>query len=1106
VTPVDGTPGTSEVQTIDLSALTGTNTEFQLQFDNSATDTRSGYTTGLLKKGATPAATAQTIENALNGLPSIADAGGVTVTVNGTDSFDVHFTAHGDQQTISAAVGQHETQTLDVRALEKFHLNTTTKTEGDAAQVINEHQIVDLTGVQTDFTLQFGNNRTVSLPANATVADIENALNALASVKATGPANSGSVSVAPLNNVGTNGTTTLRVEVTFNTAGNVAQITGTADSANGVFRVGVNGHLTQALRVGLVDPNGPDTTQSKIDLADALNALPEIQTLLGHDQGKVAVAYNPATGNYQLDYNSLGDQPDLTAGGTFSVEQTVDLHRITDGTANGAIPLPIFEATKGRTIGPVTTTATQGSTAVIEVQRIDLTNELAYNGGNSAFNVTFNGQPGADLISTTSPTLAGDLATAYTNLVGSAVAVQDLGNNVFELTFSVSGDQPAAGTVDTNNGPVTTSGEFTKGAPSIRELQKLDLNNLPAGSSTFQVQFGGMVGTVNLTGANQAENAALIDAALDALPTGGVTVTSNNDATANSFGTFNVRFDNDGNVAQIAATSFVTTQAVQGGATNEVQHIDVSALQSSANAGSTFDLAYNGEVTTPLSRFATATDVKNALNALPQFAGANNVTVTGSNGNFDVTFADTVDHAGLIFAQAGNEEIQHIDTTNLQAQGSPNFKLTFMSQVTGAIPTGASGNFVSNELNQLPTVVTAGGVTVTETLDAQFNVVGYDVQFNTFVDQSAITGSVAVHEQLILDLHNLQNEPGFLTFSTGPGNTSFPVPTSASEFFIQQAINSLGGQNAIVTQLHPGVFSISYQNPGSPAPLLAFVNKEGNSVRVPVNASATEVESALDNVSVSDVMLAGANGFFAISYADTGDQIDLTGAANNHEQLRPDLFAGQGSFHIVIGSEQTVELAAHATADQIRLALNNLSAVQDLGGVRSVVVNPDSSILVTFAGDYELPAFQFVARQNLIADNMKEITPGDANNRDVQTFSYTLQGAFDAAKFANARLVGAIADFNEIDSNRFHFFDLTNNGLAHLDPNGVPVDGTNVPLLPTVATPGNPFMEGDLPIDGIVMAKVIDANTTNFIPEAALIGNPDKTVGGTLFFDYLNNR
>ncbi|HEV7405913.1 MAG TPA: hypothetical protein VGO11_23410, partial [Chthoniobacteraceae bacterium] len=684
------------------------------------------------------------------------------------------------------------------------------------------------------------------------------------------------------------------------------------------------------------------------------------------------------------------------------------------------------------------------------------------------------------------------------------------GSHVFNVTFNEGGDQPTLNVDDSFNFFSLPVSETTKGANPQMEVQKLDLNSLP--SSTFQVQFGGSLATVTLNGADQAANAAILDSALDSLVPGGVSVTGSGAPVNGGFGTFNVTFNNSGDVSQIGATSFATTETTMGGSNgglaHEVQHIDLSTLQGSGAAGSTFNLSYNGEVTVPLSRFATATDVQTALDNLPQFAGANNVTVTGGNGLFDVQFADTVDHAGLILAQAGNQEIQHIDTTSLAGQGSPSYRLSFMGQQTSPIAANATASQVEAQLNGLPTVTQAGGVTVTQTFDAQFNPSGYDVKFNNFADEPSITGSVAVHEQQILDLHNLQNETGFLTFTDGT-NTSFEVQTDDFPFFaasdIEFAINSISSIPVNVAMLHPGVFQINYLGAGSPVPIEAHVSKDGNSVRVPANASITEVESALDNVSVSDTALTGANGLFAVTFTDRGDQVSSIQTTNVHQQLRTDQFAAQGKFYIQIGAERTVDLPPDATADQIRLALDNLSAVQDFGGVRTVTVNPDSSFFVTFAGDRELPPLQFVAKQNLLPNNVVETVVGDANHRDEQTISYTIQGAFDAAKFANARLVGAIADFNEIDSNIFHFFDLTNNAGAHL-LNGVPVDVNNVPLLPTVASPGNPFTEGDIPIDGIVMAKLIDPKTTNFIPEAALVANPDKTVGGNLFFDNINGR
>jgi hypothetical protein len=63
--------------------------------------------------------------------------------------------------------------------------------------------------------------------------------------------------------------------------------------------------------------------------------------------------------------------------------------------------------------------------------------------------------------------------------------------------------------------------------------------------------------------------------------------------------------------------------------------------------------------------------------------------------------------------------------------------------------------------------------------------------------------------------------------------------------------------------------------------------------------------------------------------------------------------------------------------------------------------------------------------------------------------------------------VGAIADINEIDASVFHFIH----------------DGVRT------SAAQRQFQLGDTPIDGLIMARVLDQATLNFVPEAKLTGN-----------------
>jgi YD repeat-containing protein len=94
-------------------------------------------------------------------------------------------------------------------------------------------------------------------------------------------------------------------------------------------------------------------------------------------------------------------------------------------------------------------------------------------------------------------------------------------------------------------------------------------------------------------------------------------------------------------------TGFNTTQTT-GGTFSETQSIVL------ANAtGGTWRVAYDGEISAPLSTTITAAQLKTALDA---FQGIHSVTVTGSSGNFTVTFGGTQANTNVsqIFGDAAN--------------------------------------------------------------------------------------------------------------------------------------------------------------------------------------------------------------------------------------------------------------------------------------------------------------------------------------------------------------------------------------------------------------------------------------------------------------------
>ena len=108
---------------------------------------------------------------------------------------------------------------------------------------------------------------------------------------------------------------------------------------------------------------------------------------------------------------------------------------------------------------------------------------------------------------------------------------------------------------------------------------------------------------------------------------------------------------------------------------------------------------------------------------------------------------------------------------------------------------------------------------------------------------------------------------------------------------------------------------------------------------------------------------------------------------------------------------------------------------------------------------------------------------GSGTVREDQFLTPIRKGEFNSLFYRTAaRMLGAIADINEIDSNVFKSFADTNaNGIFDL----------GIDTLHTGA-----FVLGDIPIDGLVMAKRFDQTRTNVTPEAKF------TASG--FFDHDN--
>jgi hypothetical protein len=236
------------------------------------------------------------MQAALNNLPSIratraGNTGAVTVVPVDADSFAVTFNSNGDVTELSGTGIRPEVQELDISSL------------------------VNVPG--SDFIVSYNNESSPRLPGTATAEQIETALNALTTIQATGPANSGMVDVVAI--PGEPGIFT----ITFNTNGDKDLIGGDAliheiqiidVLAVGQFSVSFGPNST-----GRLDPNS-----SAADVEAALNALPSVIAVGGVD---VEPGENTS---YVVTF--LGDGDQLLSSATQFEPMTVNT--VTAGGAN----------------------------------------------------------------------------------------------------------------------------------------------------------------------------------------------------------------------------------------------------------------------------------------------------------------------------------------------------------------------------------------------------------------------------------------------------------------------------------------------------------------------------------------------------------------------------------------------------------------------------------------------------------------------------------------------------------------------------------------------------------------------------------------------------
>jgi len=144
--------------------------------------------------------------------------------------------------------------------------------------------------------------------------------------------------------------------------------------------------------------------------------------------------------------------------------------------------------------------------------------------------------------------------------------------------------------------------------------------------------------------------AGSLQTALQALPSLGSAVT----VAVGHGGGFDVSFGaalgNLGRLfARLTSPLVAVTTTHEGGVTSEVQHLDISRL--TANVGY-FTLKYRYQETMPLSFGISSGDLGTALGtAFSLLGGVSNVSASGSNGSYDITFSSSLGNVDQILPQ-----------------------------------------------------------------------------------------------------------------------------------------------------------------------------------------------------------------------------------------------------------------------------------------------------------------------------------------------------------------------------------------------------------------------------------------------------------------------
>lgn len=982
-------------------------------------------------------------------------------------------------------------------------ISSTETTQGTDA--VGEVQALNLTfirslGAGNSFSITFGGQETASLPSDATPAQIEAALNALSSVKATGAGNSGTVTVTGVDPA---------FNITFANFGD----------QSGLFTV-TNKTPDETAPLPL--------TATPQEVQDELNALPLI-TAAG---GVVVTASLP--GGYQITFNNPANQSQIIGQEVFDVAST-DLQ-----PGVGLTELDVTETTSGgneihsfRPIAPF-----KFSITYTEGVNVDTTAQILASATAAEVQAALEALPTID---------PGDVTVTK-------IAAPGAPQGTFEVKFNDNVDHPTL-EVTLFADELTVREAFAGAiANTAKETQIIRVDPIGGGEITFA--FGSTSFSFSLpTNFTVAQLQSQLNLQPSIIAQGGVVVTQE----AGTFN-YTVSFGKIGDQPNISVQEDVFplgfTEVVTDGDAGTAEVLRFTHIP-----GAPVKFGYNGKVTSAITLdpdpAIAAGQIEAALNsAALDIGSAGGVVVSQvlpppapvppdagdlTGFTYEIEFQTNGDRSTLNVAQqttvATDVKFRGVSTTTIVGTTSPEpdvpeqqlfrtassgaFSLSFGGITSGFVPADATLAQVQAAVDSVLVVAGVAGTVSAGPLPnsyyVDFGVPGRQEQIQVeglnieqaveetvkglnLANQREVqvveydgAGDFALHlpvdltaqefrpggdftsEVQTLSLKAVQALSGTDFTLSYDGETTSVLASTATASEIESALNALGSIIAeggvTVAAQAGGRFDITFTTVGDKSGLITGEVRGGvSTILLPGTATTTDIAAALNALPViatlGGITVEAPNaGEFNVIFNNPGQMPALQAFYQVRESQQIDFYSA-GEFTISFGGDTTSPIAANASTATVEAALNALTSVQGVGGVTvSDGVNSRYDITFKNAGDFD----SFDGSQTIPLIN-STVTEGTAIAAEIQKVVKPRRFVFDPDKIIEGNYVGAFSDASEINARTFRWIDADNDGV---------------------------YESNEVPIDGLIAAKVYNQSTVNFTAEARIVGGEFSFVEST---------